>query len=68
MAKVPGMQAMHVVITPTCRKNRTEDGAFDEAVRRLAEQYREICEKRSDIDECDFHMLLSLETPRHKAS
>lgn len=61
-----GIQAAHVIITPTCRANRTTTGAFLEAVRRVQEHYQNICAKRSDIDECDFHLLLILETPRHK--
>lgn len=61
------MIAGHCIITPTCRRNRTQDGAWLEACDRLRKQYDEICFQRGDVSLCDFHLLLTLDTPRHKA-
>lgn len=68
MMKLNGIQAGHCIITPTCRENRGQDGAWVEACARLRKQYDEICDQRPDIDQCDFHLALVLETPRHKAA
>ncbi len=57
---IPGMKARHAIITPTCRENRTEGGAFDEAVRRLREDYDLICAGRAGTD-FDIHMVLTVE-------
>jgi hypothetical protein len=39
MADVPGSPASHAIITPECRRNRADDGAWIEAVRRAEEAY-----------------------------
>jgi hypothetical protein len=61
-----GHQAAHQIIMPTCRKNRGQAGAWEEAVQRLREQYDMICRNRTDIEECDLHLVLYCDTPRHK--
>lgn len=66
MAKYNGIQAGHCIITPNCRDNRTQSGAWEEACQRLKLEYDKICEQRGDINQCDFHLALILETPRHK--
>lgn len=38
---IPGVKAAHAIITPACRENRGVDAAFEEAVRRLREAYRD---------------------------
>lgn len=63
--KVPGIAAKHCVITPTCRANRGDGGAFDEAVARCRAEYDAIVAGRSDIDECELHLVLTVRTPRH---
>lgn len=39
---IPGITAKHAIITPACRANRGDDGAFEEAVKRLREEYKTI--------------------------
>lgn len=67
MPHINGLQLTRQTITPVCRDNRSQSGAWEEAVRRLREHYDTVCSKRQDINECDFHLLLTVETPRHKA-
>lgn len=63
MSNVPGINAIHAVITPTCRQNRGDDGAFDEAMDRLREQYRKTLEIRGE-DGAEYHVVLSVESKR----
>ena len=65
MAKVPGITAKHAIITPNCR---TVDrgtpnkpmAAFDEAVRRLREEYRQVCHHRTN-ESWNAHLVLKVE-------
>ena len=47
-SQIPGIAARHAVVTPTCRANRTDIGAFDEAVSRLRADYERILAKRGE--------------------
>jgi hypothetical protein len=40
MLTMPGMQAMHAIVSDECRKGRGDDGVIDEVVRRLSESMR----------------------------
>lgn len=59
--KTPGVTAMHAIVTDTCRANRGDEGAIDEALARL---------RRSALS-ClgagkpgtRFHFVLSVERP-----
>lgn len=59
---IPGVTAVHAVISPTCRRNRTDAGAFDEAVRRLRAEYEAILAGwRERSDGFDVHLVLTVE-------
>lgn len=63
-ATVPGVKAKHAVVTPACRRNRGELEAFDEAARRLREEYAAVLEgwKRSgQAERLNFHLVLTVE-------
>ena len=36
---IPGLKAQHVIVTPACRSGRGVEGAIDEALRRIREEY-----------------------------
>lgn len=57
---VPGMKGQHAIITPTCRVNRGNFGAFDEAVRRLRGEY-EACLVYRGEDGAKYHLVLFVE-------
>lgn len=66
MAKVPGAQVAHAIITFECRNNRGDLGAFDEAVSRLRSQYDQLVALRGDEIDTHFHLILSIESERHR--
>lgn len=58
------LTAVHAIITPTCRDNRGDDGAFDEAVRRIREQYHaSLAGWRRQGHEPNLHLRLTVERP-----
>lgn len=71
--KIPGITAVHAVVTPSCRvfpgESRgdayvgmpPEEAAFEAAVARLREEYRTICRVRRDGFTA--HVVLSIEGP-----
>jgi hypothetical protein len=59
--QVPGVTAKHAIITPVCRTGRGVEGAFDEAVRRLREEYL-ACQTAGNA-EASFHLVLTVERP-----
>jgi len=63
-ASIPGIAAKHVIITPTCRTNRGKDGAFEEAVKRLCEEYNAVM-NCDGADEVEFHVVLTVVRPPH---
>lgn len=67
ITKIPGIKVRHAIITPVCRKNRTLEGAFEEAVRRLKDEYY-ACLQYSGNDEADFHLVLTLDRPKEDES
>ena len=62
MSTVPGLNALHAVITPTCRENKTDIGAFNEVVKRLRKEYL-TCLKGRGEDGSQYHVVLSVEPP-----
>ena len=64
--KIPGIKATHAIITPNCRTvsrpHLNADpvvAAFDEAARRLFEEYWEICQ--AGDDGFNAHLVLTIE-------
>ncbi|HSR50924.1 MAG TPA: hypothetical protein VLV83_08845 [Acidobacteriota bacterium] len=57
---VPGIKAQHAVITPTCRAGRGDAGAFEEAVRRLRQEYEACCKPECNA-QANFHLVLTVE-------
>ncbi len=62
MAAILGITAKHAIITPVCRANRTPEGAFEEAVRRLKEEY-DICRAIEGNEDVNYHLVLTVERP-----
>lgn len=59
MANIPGLKAVHAIITPACRTNRGYVEAFDEAVRRLKNEYL-ACQGDANAG-ANFHVVLTVE-------
>ena len=68
--KIPGIKAVHTIITSNCRTvDRGNDpvmDAFDEAVDRLRAEYGQICEWRKDG--FNAHVVLKIEGEREQNS
>lgn len=63
MSRLPGVKAKHAIITPRCRDvqgGNTE--AFEEAARRLLEEYLSIIQMREDREKINFHLVLTVES------
>ncbi len=60
--KIPGIQAQHAVITPLCRLNRTAEGAFEEALRRLKESYDFMLNAEPNVL-ASYHLVITVERP-----
>lgn len=59
---VPGITAYHAIITPNCRVVQGGDeGAFDEAVRRMRLEYLATVAGRGLIDDAHYHLILTVE-------
>jgi hypothetical protein len=59
---IPGIKAQEAVISPTCRANRGVEGAIDEALRRIKDEYMAL-QILVNVD-AKFHVVLTVE--RHK--
>ena len=55
-----GLKALHAVITPVCRANKTDMGAFDEAIERARKEYM-TCLKGRGEDGAQYHLVLFVE-------
>lgn len=56
--------ASHSIITPECRENRGDEGAWDEAVARAKEQYDAIVAGwREHARQPTLHLVLEIERP-----
>ena len=60
---VPGMKAKHAIITPECRSGRGAFEAFEEAVRRLREEYRTCVAYGDGNANVSYHMVITVERP-----
>lgn len=61
--KVAGVKAHHSYITDVCRTNRGDDGAFQEVVRRLREQYDFLTRRWPIGSDVKMHFVLTLDRP-----
>lgn len=59
-ARVPGITAVHAIVTPECRKNRTPLGALAEAIARLQAEYV-ACLENPQNAEVSYHFVLTVE-------
>jgi len=62
-ARVPGIMAQHCIVSDTCRTNRTDGGAFNEAMERLRQAYRDCCKGWPIGKEAKLHLVLTVERP-----
>jgi hypothetical protein len=60
MSDIPGIKAVHAIITPTCRKNRTPYGALLEAYERVEKEYV-ACNLIPDNADVSYHLVLTVE-------
>ena len=60
---IPGITAKHAIITPTCVANRTARGAWDEAVRRLREEFDNCQRGWAGREPPTYHLVLTVERP-----
>lgn len=63
---IPGAKAAHAVISDNCRDAHGDEGAFDEAVRRLREEYLTCLNGWKGTPGVQFHLVLNIESPRHR--
>ncbi len=61
MSKVPGLNALHAVVTDTCRRNRTDVGAIDEALARIRKMAIECLEANRPGVGTDFHFVFTVD-------
>jgi hypothetical protein len=61
---IPGMKAVHAIITPVCRSNRGDDGALEEAFRRVRAEY-EACSQLDCNLTVNYHLVLTVERHGH---
>lgn len=63
---IPGVRAIHTIITPNCRAihGNAGLGAFDEAVRRVREEYARCLKGWQDSEkQPDYHLVLTVQRP-----
>lgn len=61
---IPGSPAQHSIITPECRTNRSDEGAWDEAVARAKAAYDQIVAGWAGRPEQPtLHLALTIERP-----
>jgi hypothetical protein len=60
--RTPGIKAQEAVISPACRANRGVEGAIDEALRRIKEEYMKL---QIPVNEnAKFHVVLTVDRPK----
>ena len=57
---VPGRKAKHAYITDVCRTNRGDDGAIEEALNRLREEFKACADAWKIGDGTEFHLVLTV--------
>jgi hypothetical protein len=60
---VPGTKAKHCVITDTCRSNRGDNEAINEALRRIREEYLACVDGWPVGKGVEFHVVLTVKRP-----
>ncbi len=61
MTTVPGIKAVHAIISDACRTGRGEDGAIEEALRRIRQEY-DACRPAWPVGKgARFHVVLTVE-------
>lgn len=63
MTKLPGAVAAHAIISDDCRRNRGNEGAFEEAIVRLRKQYDQIVDGWPIGSDVKIHLALTIERP-----
>ncbi len=58
---LPGIKAIQTVITPACRKMRTDEGAAEEAIKRVKEELLLCLEGWPEDAEATFHIILTVD-------
>ncbi len=61
--QIPGTKAQHAYVTDTCRENRTDPGAVDEALARLREEAVAIIGQWPRGSGMRLHFVLTMERP-----
>ena len=61
--KIPGAAASHAIVTDTCRANRGDTGAIDEALARLREAALKCADGWDHGRGARFHFVLTVERP-----
>ena len=67
MAQIPGVKALHTIITPNCRVLHGNNGlgAFDEAAKRLRVKYAEFLDGWQKAErQPNYHLVLTVERPK----
>ena len=67
MSRIPGIPAKHAIISDDCRRGRGDDGAIDEAIRRMREAYDQLMKCWPVGRGTKFHVVLTVECDRNKA-
>jgi len=60
---IDGIKVTEILITPTCRKNRTIDGALNEAFRITKEKYEETTQFKAN-NNATYHLVLTVDRPK----
>lgn len=60
---MPGLSYSHVIITDDKRRQKGIDGAIDEALMFIRDQYYALCSDSSVGDGARFHLVLTIERP-----
>lgn len=63
MTRLPGLKATHAIISDACRTSRGEEGAIDEATRRVRDEFL-ACVRAWPLHKgVKFHVVLTVEAP-----
>jgi hypothetical protein len=60
ITEIDGIKAQHAIITPICIANRGIEGAIDEALRRIRQQFLKSVEANANAS-AKFHVVLTVD-------